>query len=59
MTVVADPSRYLLPLREELQKTWPDNRAIHIVCHGHSVPAGYFASPVVLSIARKTDNIGQ
>ena len=45
--MAADAVRYLLPLREELTKTWPDNRAIHIVCHGHSVPAGYFATPTV------------
>ena len=23
------------------------NRTVHIVCHGHSVPAGYFATPMV------------
>ncbi|MBO9608021.1 MAG: SGNH/GDSL hydrolase family protein [Paenibacillaceae bacterium] len=38
---------YLAPTVEELKKTWPNNRAIHIVCHGHSVPAGYFATPRV------------
>jgi acyl-CoA thioesterase-1 len=26
---------------------WPDNRTVNIVCHGHSVPAGYFATPMV------------
>jgi acyl-CoA thioesterase-1 len=31
----------------ELQKHWPTNRTINIVCHGHSVPAGYFKTPVV------------
>jgi len=30
-----------------MAKQWPDNRTIHIVCHGHSVPAGYFATPFV------------
>lgn len=25
----------------ELSKSWPDNRTINIVFHGHSVPAGY------------------
>lgn len=38
---------YLAPIREELVKEWPDNRTINIVCHGHSVPAGYFATPEV------------
>jgi len=28
-------------------KKWPSNRTINIVFHGHSVPAGYFATPVV------------
>lgn len=31
----------------ELSKKWPENRTINIVCHGHSVPAGYFATPFV------------
>jgi len=30
-----------------MQKRWPENRAVNIVCHGHSVPAGYFATPFV------------
>ncbi|TFH03870.1 MAG: SGNH/GDSL hydrolase family protein [Spirochaetales bacterium] len=30
-----------------MQREWPDNRTVTIVCHGHSVPAGYFATPVV------------
>lgn len=30
-----------------MQKHWPENRTINIVCHGHSVPAGYFATPLV------------
>ncbi len=34
-------------LLEELQKQWPANRTVNIVCHGHSVPAGYFKTPVV------------
>lgn len=38
---------YLLNIIEELNKCWPQNRIINIVCHGHSVPAGYFDTPVV------------
>lgn len=34
-------------LDTELRKTRPENRTINIVFHGHSVPSGYFASPVV------------
>ena len=44
---VADPRAYLKDLVNELRTSWPDNRTHHIVCHGHSVPAGYFASGVV------------
>ncbi|MBB6734198.1 SGNH/GDSL hydrolase family protein [Cohnella zeiphila] len=38
---------YLAGLGEELRREWPDNRTVTIVCHGHSVPAGYFATPAV------------
>jgi len=38
---------YLADIVTELHRQWPDNRAIQVVCHGHSVPAGYFATPVV------------
>ena len=38
---------YLQNVLDELEKKWPDNRVINIVCHGHSVPAGYFATPFV------------
>lgn len=34
-------------IRLELQKPWPQNHEFRIVCHGHSVPAGYFVSPKV------------
>ena len=34
-------------LRAELGKRWPDNRAVNIVFHGHSVPAGYQKTPEV------------
>jgi acyl-CoA thioesterase I len=26
---------------------WPDNRTLNVVCHGHSVPAGYFQTPQI------------
>jgi lysophospholipase L1-like esterase len=44
---VADPATYLAAIRAEMQKTWPKNRLVNVVCHGHSVPAGYFRTPVV------------
>ena len=43
----ADPATYLADTVRHLRKHWPDNRTVNIVCHGHSVPAGYFATPVV------------
>lgn len=38
---------YLDDLRGELAKQWPSNRTVNIVCHGHSIPSGYFATPFV------------
>ena len=38
---------YLAPLLDEMAIKWPNNRIVNIVCHGHSVPAGYFATPYV------------
>ena len=38
---------YLAEVVAVLQRHWPENRAVAIVCHGHSVPAGYFATPMV------------
>ncbi|HEX5470779.1 MAG TPA: SGNH/GDSL hydrolase family protein [Lacipirellulaceae bacterium] len=32
-----------------LRQPYPHNRTVNIVCHGHSVPAGYFETPVVQS----------
>ncbi|MGN0999801.1 MAG: SGNH/GDSL hydrolase family protein [Faecousia sp.] len=40
-------SSYLGPLLDEMAQQWPNNRTINIVCHGHSVPSGYFATPFV------------
>lgn len=45
--MIADKKNYLIEISELLKKEWPDNRAVNIVCHGHSVPAGYFKTPVV------------
>jgi lysophospholipase L1-like esterase len=43
----ADTSSYLDGIKAELKKEWPGNRTINLVFHGHSVPAGYFRTPVV------------
>ena len=40
----------LAPLPEvvaALELKWPKNQTVHIICHGHSVPAGYFKTPAV------------
>lgn len=47
-TIEAD---YLAELKEALNLEWPKNRAINIVFHGHSVPAGYFKTPQVNTLA--------
>ena len=43
----AQYATYLAGLCTELKAKWPRNRTVNIVCHGHSVPAGYFKTPVV------------
>lgn len=44
---IADKLTYLDEILNEMQKQWPGNRTVNIVCHGHSVPSGYFATPFV------------
>ncbi|MEM4248108.1 MAG: SGNH/GDSL hydrolase family protein [Candidatus Nanoarchaeia archaeon] len=44
---IADRSSYLSEICQILRTHWPANRTVNIVCHGHSVPAGYFATPMV------------
>ena len=44
---VPDSKDQIARLCVEMSKYWPTNRTINIVCHGHSVPAGYFQTPVV------------
>jgi len=44
---IANPDHYLENVLTILRTQWPQNRTVNIVCHGHSVPAGYFATPVV------------
>jgi len=44
---IAERRTYLREVVNLLRAQWPDNRTVNIVCHGHSVPAGYFATPMV------------
>ncbi len=43
----AEPATYLRGVTALLEQTWPANRTVNLVCHGHSVPAGYFKTPRV------------
>jgi acyl-CoA thioesterase I len=43
----SDRPTYLADVRALLREKWPKNRIVNIVCHGHSVPAGYFRTPLV------------
>ena len=38
---------YMAGVVELLKLEWPANRTVTVACHGHSVPAGYFATPTV------------
>ena len=43
----ADPASYLADFVKALDVSWPKNRTMNIVCHGHSVPSGYAKTPHV------------
>lgn len=43
----ASPETYLSEFVTALDVKWPKNRTMTIVCHGHSVPAGYTKTPLV------------
>ena len=44
---IADKATYLADISHKLQMAWPTNHTVNIVCHGHSVVAGYFRTPDV------------
>ena len=44
---VAAPQTYLAGISAELKARWPANHTVNLVCHGHSVPAGYARTPEV------------
>ncbi len=43
---IADPQTYLDPVLNQFFIKWPKNRTVNIVFHGHSVPSGYFKTPI-------------
>jgi len=48
---VASQELYLEQIKGQMQVEWPKNKTINLVFHGHSVPAGYFKTPVVNTLA--------
>ncbi|MCB0108198.1 MAG: SGNH/GDSL hydrolase family protein [Caldilineaceae bacterium] len=49
-SIPAEKERYLIEIVRAFLQPWPENRTVNIVCHGHSVPAGYFTTPVIDSL---------
>src|SRR5579862_342986 len=47
---IADPVEFSRPLVKLLEAQWLTNRTVTIVCHGHSVPAGYAQTPIVRTL---------
>lgn len=45
--MAASMEQYLSALSDTLARRWPENHTVNIVCHGHSVPAGYACTPLV------------
>lgn len=45
--MTAEKDVYLRELSLLLSKIWPANRTVNVICHGHSVPSGYFGFHVV------------
>lgn len=43
----AASDEYLSVIVRQLTRDWPTNRTVNLVCHGHSVPAGYARTPEV------------
>jgi acyl-CoA thioesterase-1 len=48
---IASKANYLEKIKAEMLVEWPKNRTINLVFHGHSVPAGYFKTPTVNTLA--------
>ena len=48
---LASKDNYLEKIKADLKVEWPKNRTINLVFHGHSVPAGYFKTPIVNTLA--------
>lgn len=44
---IADKRTYLAEFCRLARVDWPLNRTLNVVCHGHSVPSGYFMTPEI------------
>lgn len=44
---IAAHAQDLSPLSDLMKTAWPKNRTMHVVFHGHSVPAGFHKTPEV------------
>jgi len=45
--MIAAPKNYLAEFSRLARVDWPENRLLNVVCHGHSVPSGYFQTPEI------------
>ncbi len=48
--MVAKPESHLAEFSRLARVDWPANRILNVVCHGHSVPAGYFETPEIRTL---------
>ena len=53
----ASSTNYLHDVVKQLELKWPKNHTINIVCHGHSVPAGYAKTPLVDTFSAYPDRL--
>lgn len=53
----AATTNYLHEVVTQLELKWPKNHTINIVCHGHSVPAGYAKTPLVDTFSAYPDRL--
>lgn len=49
--IKAQEKEYLRDVKAALQKTWPQNKTVNLVFHGHSVPSGYGRTPAVHTLS--------
>lgn len=45
--MIADTRTYCADVVKALNTRWPEHRTVNFCCHGHSVPSGFFWTPMV------------